>query len=1065
MRTANFIRNMPVDSILFLFVAKFIILSSSSPGIVEFHPPPGLYDEPVEVALSASGGESIAAIRYTLDGSPVTPDAAVYESPLAFPDSGVLRARAYAADASPVGDEAFGGYLIGIDSPLPIFSLIVDPFDLFDPEQGILPNKDLTGPQWERPAHVTFIPENRATPLCLPAGIRAHGGKGSLHKESLRLYFRSDYGASKFSYPIFPNSTVDRWDRILLRSGSQDSRYQWTLLRNHLMCNLFREQGQPAPAGDFALLFLNGANWGIYNPMEYMDVRFMLYNLGIADGDMVRTDWYATAREGDIQAWLAFCNFFTTTSPAAEAEYALYRERMDIENFTLYWMFQVAAGNEDWPANNMDWVRERTPGAKWQWVMYDADISQAMVQGVANDVLEWSLRDTLRGDLRRDYPEQLWTTQLIRRLLENEGYRKRFVQGFAHQLNTTFAPATLLPRIQAARQRIESSIPIEVEAWKHVFPLHSVSRWQSNITLLETYWTQRAGVLRNQLRDLFALPEPVAVHVIPPAGGRGHISIEGTPLAAETPWTGYYFPGFPLTIQAVPDREHVFAQWTGDSLAGSPAMLTWTPDAPTTLQAVFSEKPIQVSPNDVIFNEYWIEDDRTPYDCIEGRSIEGGWIELLVANPDGVDLRGWRITNNQTLEKNDPEDTEEGSLIFPRHDALAHLPPATLILIVPEITMHNTSQFPRDELDVSAGRIILYAGNGLLDATTDPGFSMRRQDEALVLLHPGPSPDFTTDIGVDFIAEGNRATPASFGVAGHGVVFANSFEGIGGDDGAIFTNDPLGGLKNDNGADPDRTDDQPGPGGWIVDPPAIYTGDADPPELIANILSPGALNIGQTFPTHPINAPRPHPLRESPWNLVAWPPDAAPATYPPNMAFFQTNTRDPGLDETIEDLWMLPYNLDSRSRIVGLGEDGFAFINTSNPQEEGGGYLGAAVLALDTRECGGIEVSWRATTLLPNDREYAVRLRWRHGVEAPFADVVDEEGNPVEYIRHPEPGHSRFLGPISLPREAANRPYIQLKWKYYATGGGTQSGPRAMLGIADIQVQSMQSKISGWFVE
>jgi hypothetical protein len=506
--------------------------------------------------------------------------------------------------------------------------------------------------------------------------------------------------------------TVDKWDRILLRSGSQDSRYQWTLLRNHLMCGLFRAQGQPAPAGDFALLFLNGANWGIYNPLEYLDDRFMFYNLGITEGDMVRTDGYATAREGDIIQWLSFYHFFTATSPAGEDEYAQYQARMDIDNFTLYWMFQIAAGNEDWPANNMDWVRERSETAKWRWILYDVDISQAMVQGVANDVLQWSLRDTLRPDLRKDFPEQLWTTHLLRRLLENQGYRKRFVQRFAHLLSTTFAPEAMLPLVQAAKRRIENSIPLEVEAWKHVFPFHSVSLWQSNITLLENYWTQRAGVLRGQLRDQFELPEPVAVHVAAPAGGRGHISIEGTPIAAEASWTGYYFPGFPLEIQAVPAREHVFGGWVGDALAGNPATLTWTPDGPTTLQALFIGKPIPVAPNDVIFNEYWIADDRTPYESIEGRSIEGGWIELLVVNPDGVDLRGWRITNNQTIEKNDPEDMEEGSLIFPRLDALAHLPPASLVLIIPEINMHNTSQFPHDELDPATGRIVLYAGNG-----------------------------------------------------------------------------------------------------------------------------------------------------------------------------------------------------------------------------------------------------------------------------------------------------------------------------------------------------------------
>ena len=71
-------------------------------------------------------------------------------------------------------------------------------------------------------------------------------------------------------------------------------------------------------------------------------------------------------------------------------------------------------------------------------------------------------------------------------------------------------------------------------------------------------------------------------------------------------------------------------------------------------------------------------------------------------------------------------------------------------------------------------------------------------------------------------------------------------EAIGGDDGAVFTNDPSGGFVNDNGADANRDDFMPGEGGWVVDPPKMYSGDDPDNPSAVNWLTPGARNHGQS---------------------------------------------------------------------------------------------------------------------------------------------------------------------------------------------------------------------------
>jgi hypothetical protein len=191
-------------------------------------------------------------------------------------------------------------------------------------------------------------------------------------------------------------------------------------------------------------------------------------------------------------------------------------------------------------------------------------------------------------------------------------------------------------------------------------------------------------------------------------------------------------------------------------------------------------------------------------------------------------------------------------------------------------------------------------------------------------------------------------------------------------------------------------------------------------------------------------------LTTGPYLFTAWTADAPAGTYPPHMRFEQTSVGDPGLAVPMEGEWQLPYNRTNRSRLNGLGEDGLAFLNTGNPQEDpGAGYLGAAVLALRTLGVTNVEVSWIGGTITPNQQAYALRLQYALG-DAPYQDVLDPAGQPVEYARHPLAGHSQIIGPHTLPAVANHQPYVSLRWKYYFTAGS--SGPRAQLRLDDILV-------------
>ena len=201
----------------------------------------------------------------------------------------------------------------------------------------------------------------------------------------------------------------------------------------------------------------------------------------------------------------------------------------------------------------------------------------------------------------------------------------------------------------------------------------------------------------------------------------------------------------------------------------------------------------------------------------------------------------------------------------------------------------------------------------------------------------------------------------------------------------------------------------------------------------------------------------PHALAGGNYQFSNWRSTAPAGSYPESMKFVYMGDIEPGSDAAVDDGSTGAYNLDSRTRINGLGENGISFINTSN-LEGNPGYpgrkLGGALLAINTREVFEVSVDWTAGTIEPNSRVYNLRLQFRVGTSGSFRDLLDEDGNPVMYERNEVAGHTQVIGPVTLPDSLENREVLQLLWRYYFTGERVDdnSGQRSQLNISEINV-------------
>lgn len=243
---------------------------------------------------------------------------------------------------------------------------------------------------------------------------------------------------------------------------------------------------------------------------------------------------------------------------------------------------------------------------------------------------------------------------------------------------------------------------------------------------------------------------------------------------------------------------------------------------------------------------------------------------------------------------------------------------------------------------------------------------------------------------------------------------------------------------------------------WLINDTKIYN-------AIVEVLPDTTQTIQAVYEDSDIINIEPFPLANDNYFFNSWDKNEPAASYPEAMAFVYMDTTDPGLHASIAGLTWGEYDHDSRTRINGLDEDGFSFINTSNPDGNlgyPGTRLGGALLMLDTRETSSASIRFEAGTITPNSRIYNLRLQYRIGSEGSFSDLLDTDGQPIEYKRHVK-SHSEIIGPITLSDQLIGQERVELLWRYYYTGNqlDDNSGARSELNISMIHVERVPEKL------
>jgi hypothetical protein len=458
----------------------------------------GMFDHPVDVRLQAPDRR---LIHYTMDGSEPGRWSPVYSAPIHIDATTVLKYRRL-APAGVTEPSVARTYVVSPDQKLPVLSLTMDPVFLNNRHAGIYVYAEERGRKWRRPAQVEYFEGKTAAPLRFPAELRIHGHwTRELPKKSFQISYAPELlDASDAARILRPAQPPAAKNAVILRAAGVDATYR---LGDELFRSLYAEAGGILTRASRAMLLINGQAWGLYNVHEKIDEDFLRRRFGPGNYEIIKYERAVQPVAGTDRGWNELLDFFARGDFRSDDALRQAEGRIDVANFTDWWLFNIYAAHLDWPHNNAYAFRKIAPGERWRWIAWDSDATFESERGLNHDTLTWATRARLRPDLsyggtKGDSEEFFSSTVILRSLLENASYQKRFARRFCELVRGALAPERVARRFETILAEITPRLETDWERWPD-----SRHNYDKSVASMRYFIAHRAPIVMKQFEERF----------------------------------------------------------------------------------------------------------------------------------------------------------------------------------------------------------------------------------------------------------------------------------------------------------------------------------------------------------------------------------------------------------------------------------------------------------------------------------------------------------------------------------------------------------------------------------
>lgn len=546
--------------------------------------------------------------------------------------------RAFAIEKNKAGETTTHTFLIGESSKLPIVSIAIAPHQLFHPTHGLFlkgPNANKQFPFykanfWSRreiPIHFELFDGKKGVIVSGQKGLSIFGGMSRIFpQKSLAIVGRKRYGNKYIKHRLFENRHYSKYKHLVLRNGGTD--FNSTHLRDAVLTTLGEKSGLPVQAYRPCLLFINGEYWGIYDMREKMNRYFVENNLGVDKDSIDLIEHRQDVKFGSISHYNKMRQLLwkSNLNLAEDKNYKLISSMMDVDNFLNYQAFQIYIDNQDAGGNIKFW-RPKGKTGKWSWLLYDTDYGFGMNEKDAYNNNSLAFHTEPNGPA---WPNPDWSTLNLRKLLENKGFKLKFINRFADMMNSHFAPEAVIQTIDSLRSIVADDMPRHLKRFGY-----TPKQWEAQIERLRVFARERPQYMRKFLDERWKVGAPVFVTVL--VEGEGTVYLNDF-LGVGDSLHGQYFSNVPITLNAFPKIGYQFSHWEGLEDLHSPYQKLPLAEGDRLVKAIFKkiENPLisQLVITELGFNQ-----------------PGGKWLELHNSTNHDVKLKGWYFTTrNDTIE-------------------------------------------------------------------------------------------------------------------------------------------------------------------------------------------------------------------------------------------------------------------------------------------------------------------------------------------------------------------------------------------------------------------------------
>ena len=471
---------------------------------------PGMHYSAISTGFTIPEGTTV---YYTTDGSdPTRESGKVYNGEtIEIGYTTVLRARAFSANSLVQPSEiTTGTYFINAYHQLPVFSVTIDPDELWNPETGILTvGENVVKEAGKLPFKNTVYREIKESGEGLREGYVEYYENGEqvlsqgvtmgligqfsldMPQKSMKFRAKSLYGEKTFAAALFPDRPYTEYKSFVLRNSGNDS--AWTRLLDGFQSRLLDAYGTQVihQAWKPVAVYLNGIYWGHYNLRERVDRFFVAQHEGLTLEEAEQLDILeanGSVHYGSNKEYKAMVKKIKASDPANNEEDLKYLEdNIDIENHLEYMALEMFVGNSD--IGNTRFYRLHKEGSKWKWLWYDADY------GLFNSGFNSPRSYTKEKGMGDKYIDNT----IFLKCLSVPKYRDMFFRKLG-DIFQTFTTEYMNEVLDQCVAEIEPEMNMHFARWADEHDQMVISEWPTTPDAAYRYWESRINRLRNVLK-------------------------------------------------------------------------------------------------------------------------------------------------------------------------------------------------------------------------------------------------------------------------------------------------------------------------------------------------------------------------------------------------------------------------------------------------------------------------------------------------------------------------------------------------------------------------------------